>query len=93
VHWDNPCHAVTAFVTVIVMPLTYSIAYGLIAGIGTWFFIKGVAVPLNLVFGIADPTIIMSDKGEDLNEITEDVKGKEKAGNDDDVKEEKFMDA
>lgn len=93
VHWDNPCHAVTAFVTVIVMPLTYSIAYGLIAGIGTWFFIKGVAVPLNLVFGIADPTIIMSDKGEDLNEITEDDKGKEKAGNDDDVKEEKFMDA
>ena len=88
VHWDNPCHAVTAFVTVIVMPLTYSIAYGLIAGIGTWFFIKGVAVPLNLAFGIADPTIIIHDKGEDLED-----KEKEKAGDDDDVKEDKFIDA
>lgn len=29
IHWDNPVHAVVAFVTVIMMPLTYSIAYGL----------------------------------------------------------------
>ena len=29
IHWKNPVHAVVAFVTVIMMPLTYSIAYGL----------------------------------------------------------------
>merc|ERR1712045_1011189 len=57
VKWDNPVHAVTAFVTVMVMPLTYSIAYGLIAGIGTWMVCKAVFIPLNLLFGIPDPTV------------------------------------
>lgn len=56
VNWENPAHAITAFVTVMIMPLTYSIAYGLIAGIGTWIACKMVFVPLNLLFGIADPT-------------------------------------
>mmetsp|Transcript_1059 Transcript_1059/g.1155 ORF Transcript_1059/g.1155 Transcript_1059/m.1155 type:complete len:531 (+) Transcript_1059:60-1652(+) len=68
VHWENPAHAVTAFVTVIVMPLTYSIAYGLIGGIMTWFFVKGVGFTLNKVFGIADPTIIVEEKTEDVME-------------------------
>ena len=62
VHWENPAHAVCAFVTVIVMPLTYSIAYGLIAGIGTWMIIKAVAFVLGTAFGIADPTIIEPDE-------------------------------
>jgi len=68
VNWDNTAHAVTAFVTVMVMPLTYSIAYGLIAGIGTWFAIKIVAIPLNLLFGIPDPTVVSTeeDEGDDL---------------------------
>lgn len=61
VHWGNPAHAVCAFVTVIVMPLTYSIAYGLIAGIGLWVAIKAVAIPLNMAFGIPDPTVIVTD--------------------------------
>ncbi len=56
VNWQNPVHAITAFVTVMIMPLTYSIAYGLIAGIGTWIACKIIFVPLNLLFGIADPT-------------------------------------
>ena len=58
VKWDNPAHAVCAFITVIVMPLTYSIAYGLIAGVGTWLVIKAVTFPLNKFFGIPDPTVI-----------------------------------
>jgi AGZA family xanthine/uracil permease-like MFS transporter len=58
VRWENPTHAVTAFVTVIVMPLTYSIAYGLIAGIGTWLVVRAVAFPLNYFFGIPDPTVL-----------------------------------
>jgi AGZA family xanthine/uracil permease-like MFS transporter len=67
VHWGNPAHAVCAFVTVIVMPLTYSIAYGLIAGIGLWVAIKAVAVPLNMAFGIPDPTVIVTE-GEEKKE-------------------------
>jgi len=58
VKWDNPAHAFCAFVTVIVMPLTYSIAYGLIAGIGSWLVIRAVAFPLNYFFGIPDPTVL-----------------------------------
>lgn len=34
-------HAVSGFLTVMVMPLTYSIAYGLIAGIGTYLVMEG----------------------------------------------------
>lgn len=56
IKWDNPAHAITAFITVIMMPLTYSIAYGLIAGIGTWMVLKLVFIPLSMVFGIDDPT-------------------------------------
>jgi AGZA family xanthine/uracil permease-like MFS transporter len=54
VKWESPAHAITAFVTVMIMPLTYSIAYGLIAGIGTWFFFKGTFFLLSFV-GIPDP--------------------------------------
>lgn len=56
VKWENPAHAITAFVTVIVMPLTYSIANGLIAGIGIWICMKMVFLPLSLL-GIPDPTL------------------------------------
>lgn len=35
-------HAVSGFLTVMVMPLTYSIAYGLIAGIATYTIMEGV---------------------------------------------------
>jgi hypothetical protein len=38
--------------------LTYSIAYGLIAGIGSWLVIRAVAFPLNYFFGIPDPTVL-----------------------------------
>jgi len=36
VKWHDPTHAISAFLVVIVMPLTYSIAYGLLAGIGSY---------------------------------------------------------
>ncbi|WOL02444.1 adenine/guanine permease AZG2-like [Canna indica] len=35
IEWSAPKEAVPAFLTMILMPLTYSIAYGIIAGIGT----------------------------------------------------------
>ncbi|KAL3521299.1 hypothetical protein ACH5RR_019448 [Cinchona calisaya] len=36
VEWDDMRQAIPAFMTLILMPLTYSIAYGLIGGIGTY---------------------------------------------------------
>lgn len=54
VKWNNVTHATTAFVTVITMPLTYSIAYGLIAGIGIWTVLELTFFFLGL-FGIARP--------------------------------------
>ncbi|XP_057435376.1 adenine/guanine permease AZG1-like [Lotus japonicus] len=36
IQWDDMREAVPAFVTILLMPLTYSIAYGLIGGIGTY---------------------------------------------------------
>ena len=44
----------TAFLTVILMPLTYSIAYGLIAGIGCYIIMMGTFRLLELV-GIQAP--------------------------------------
>ncbi|KAJ0028847.1 hypothetical protein Pint_35029 [Pistacia integerrima] len=36
IEWDDMRQAIPAFVTLILMPMTYSIAYGLIGGIGTF---------------------------------------------------------
>jgi AGZA family xanthine/uracil permease-like MFS transporter len=36
VEWNDMRQAIPAFMTLILMPLTYSIAYGLIGGIGTY---------------------------------------------------------
>jgi AGZA family xanthine/uracil permease-like MFS transporter len=36
IEWENMQEAIPAFMTMVLMPLTYSISYGLIAGIGTY---------------------------------------------------------
>lgn len=36
IEWEDMRQAIPAFVTIILMPLTYSIAYGMIGGIGTY---------------------------------------------------------
>lgn len=51
VKWHDPSHAATEFLTVTIMPLTYSIAYGLIAGIGCWIVLQSAFYILSL-FGI-----------------------------------------
>ena len=33
IQWDDPAHAIPAFATIVMMPLTYSIAYGIITGL------------------------------------------------------------
>ena len=54
IKWYNLSHAATAFLTVIIMPLTYSIAYGLIAGIGCFTIMEGTFWIL-AKFGIKKP--------------------------------------
>ncbi|KAJ3682893.1 hypothetical protein LUZ60_013120 [Juncus effusus] len=42
VRWDEMKEAIPAFLTMILMPLTYSIAYGLIGGIGAFIVLNSV---------------------------------------------------
>ncbi|GMP23625.1 hypothetical protein CsSME_00001155 [Camellia sinensis var. sinensis] len=58
IEWDDMREAIPAFVTMILMPLTYSIAYGLIAGIGTyvvlhlWDWGEGVFTKFGVLKGL-----------------------------------------
>jgi AGZA family xanthine/uracil permease-like MFS transporter len=54
IQWHNTVHAITAFITVIIMPLTYSIAYGVIAGIGAFCVMEGTIQFLALL-GVPKP--------------------------------------
>jgi len=36
IDWSNNCEAIPAFVTIVLMPLTYSVAYGIIGGLFTY---------------------------------------------------------
>ncbi|XP_076953515.1 adenine/guanine permease AZG1-like [Bidens hawaiensis] len=40
IDWDDMRQAIPAFITLLLMPLTYSIAYGLIGGIGTFIVLN-----------------------------------------------------
>ncbi|KAG0324750.1 hypothetical protein BGZ99_001470 [Dissophora globulifera] len=51
VNWDYIGDAIPAFLTMALMPLSYSIAYGLIAGIGSYIAINGVVYVLELISG------------------------------------------
>ncbi|KAI9249458.1 permease family-domain-containing protein [Phascolomyces articulosus] len=42
INWDYPGDAIPAFITITVMPFTYSIAYGLIGGIISYIVINGI---------------------------------------------------
>jgi xanthine/uracil/vitamin C permease (AzgA family) len=99
VKWYNPTHALSAFLTVIVMPLTYSIAYGLIAGIGTYFaswivfkLLSFVGIPMpvwtiddlpGIPSPVPEPDETDDSKDEELDK-EEDVKGEESDSKDDD---------
>jgi AGZA family xanthine/uracil permease-like MFS transporter len=56
VQWERVDHAVTAFVTIMLMPLTYSIAYGIIGGFFCWIALQGIFYILSFsLFGIKLP--------------------------------------
>lgn len=42
INWDYVGDSVPAFLTLIMIPLTYNIAYGVIAGIGTYVILNGI---------------------------------------------------
>lgn len=51
INWDCIGDAVPAFLAIALIPLTYSISYGLIAGIGTYAAINGSVWVLRIVSG------------------------------------------
>jgi len=42
INWDYPGDAVPAFLTIIIIPLTFNIAYGVIAGVLSYMLINGI---------------------------------------------------
>lgn len=77
IKWGRVSHALSAFLTVMIMPLTYSIAYGLIAGIATYYIMEGTFYLLTFV-GLANPyadeveVVEEAKKEEDDDEFDED---------------------
>ncbi|ORZ27911.1 nucleoside transporter [Lobosporangium transversale] len=51
INWDYVGDAIPAFLTIALMPLSYSIAYGLIAGVGSYAAINGIVYILELISG------------------------------------------
>ncbi|KAJ4831381.1 Adenine/guanine permease azg1 [Turnera subulata] len=69
IEWNDMREAIPAFVTLILMPLTYSVAYGLIGGIGTyivlhlWDWGKDALVKVGLVNGKAEGDVVVGGGG------------------------------
>jgi AGZA family xanthine/uracil permease-like MFS transporter len=86
IKWYDPSHAISAFLVVMVMPLTYSIAHGLIAGIGSYLIMHGTFFILDKA-GIPYP--VFEDK-EDVNTAEKAVE--EEADEEKKAKEESVID-
>eukprot|EP00793_Prasinoderma_coloniale_P006837 PRCOL_00001668-RA len=55
IDWTNYGEAIPAFLTIVIMPLTYSIAYGIIAGIGSYIVINGIDFLIAKILPKKDP--------------------------------------
>ncbi|KAJ7675446.1 permease family-domain-containing protein [Mycena rosella] len=64
VNWDYIGDAVPAFLTIIIIPLSYNIAYGVIAGILSYLLLNGIPWALTRLSGgrIVPPNIEMSEE-------------------------------
>ncbi|KAF8245101.1 hypothetical protein K440DRAFT_419117 [Wilcoxina mikolae CBS 423.85] len=51
INWAYPGDAIPAFITLLVMPMTYSIAYGLIAGIITYIILNTIVWVIEMLSG------------------------------------------
>jgi adenine/guanine/hypoxanthine permease len=83
VKWYNLSHALSAFLTVIIMPLTYSIAYGLLAGIGSFLIMEGTFLLLKYA-GIPKPEFYPHGEQPPNNESSN-AEGEDKDTNDPDT--------
>jgi AGZA family xanthine/uracil permease-like MFS transporter len=91
IQWNKIDHALTAFVTIMIMPLTYSIAYGLIGGITIWYFMQGFFIILSFA-GIKKP--YEEDEEAENLQITETIPVKKLSENDSEsANDEKEADA
>lgn len=64
INWDYIGDSVPAFLTLIVIPLTYNIAYGVIAGIVSYMILNGIPWALTKLSGgrIVPPNIEYSEE-------------------------------
>jgi xanthine/uracil/vitamin C permease (AzgA family) len=83
-NWNKVSHAVSGFLTVMVMPLTYSIAYGLLAGIfayvvmeSTFWFLSLIGIKLPVDEDVAETGTKMVEE-EEKKTVDEDEKLKQK---------------
>jgi adenine/guanine/hypoxanthine permease len=103
IKWYDITHASTAFLTVLIMPLTYSIAYGLLAGIICYLILNitftvleyaGIPRP---VFYEPEPVIVPADASDDTakaKELPESSSDNDETDTDDkDLKPTKPVDA
>jgi adenine/guanine/hypoxanthine permease len=58
IQWTNVQDAIPAFITLSIMPLTYSIAYGLIAGIMAYIIVNGLVLVWNYIQAAAFPKTV-----------------------------------
>jgi xanthine/uracil/vitamin C permease (AzgA family) len=61
INWTNPQEAVPGFITISLMPLTYSIAYGLLGGIMSYIIINGLVLIWNYTQVVAFPKTVPED--------------------------------
>ncbi|KAF8394838.1 hypothetical protein HHK36_018775 [Tetracentron sinense] len=65
IEWDDMREAIPAFVTIILMPFTYSIAYGLVGGIGICIVInlldwgEGLLVKFGIMKGVKSNNVVL----------------------------------
>eukprot|EP01023_Acetabularia_acetabulum_P020667 TRINITY_DN207_c0_g1_i14.p1 TRINITY_DN207_c0_g1~~TRINITY_DN207_c0_g1_i14.p1 ORF type:complete len:563 (+),score=126.84 TRINITY_DN207_c0_g1_i14:182-1870(+) len=73
IRWDRLGDAIPAFLTLAIMPLTYSIAYGIIAGLGSWIVLNGADFIIEVVLGfIRTGKLEFPKKFDDWNTVPED---------------------
>jgi len=64
INWDYIGDAVPAFLTLIIIPLTFNIAYGVIAGIASYLLLNGVPWAIGKISGgrVLPPNIEASEE-------------------------------
>eukprot|EP01025_Chloroclados_australasicus_P067210 TRINITY_DN9294_c0_g2_i1.p1 TRINITY_DN9294_c0_g2~~TRINITY_DN9294_c0_g2_i1.p1 ORF type:complete len:561 (-),score=55.61 TRINITY_DN9294_c0_g2_i1:267-1949(-) len=73
IRWDRLGDSIPAFLTLAVMPLTYSIAYGIIAGLGSWLLLNGADFIIEVTISfIKTGMFVFPDKFKDWNTVVDD---------------------